>query len=64
MTSAVKDAQAPKLRAFREVRRLAYDCAEAVAAPVVTGSEAREQGAFRLNDLPHVRRRAEVRVAA
>ncbi|MER5357350.1 hypothetical protein [Streptomyces sp. NPDC002785] len=42
MASAVKDAQAPELRGFREVQRLAYDCAEAVAARLTPGVTERE----------------------
>lgn len=42
MTSAVKDEPAPELRGFREVQRLAYDCAEAVAARLTPGVTERE----------------------
>ncbi|MFF2327627.1 MULTISPECIES: hypothetical protein [unclassified Streptomyces] len=42
MASAVKDEQAPELRGFREVQRLAYACAESVAARLTPGVTERE----------------------
>lgn len=58
MTSRGKDERGPRLRGFREVQRLAYACAEAVAArpaPGVTEREAaRMQREWLLADLePH-----------